>query len=105
MANFCRECRYYPNKDGCPHKGDGEPDPNWDCESWKPHPAASEWMPIADAPRDGTELLLFGAGVFIGKWGEFWNGEYCWLDKDRNKRLPTHFCIIYPPEPAPEVKP
>ena len=44
----------------------------------------SDWRPMEDAPRDGTQLLLCGDGqeIFIGHWGRagrFTSSVYAWM--------------------------
>lgn len=58
------------------------------------------WQPIETAPKDGSQILLYGrvdsdrAFRHIGFWSERWND---WLDMTMSFSVPTHWM----PLPAP----
>jgi len=45
-------------------------------------PEASQWQPIATAPKDGTRILAYGKGTDM----PVWNTE---------EKMPSMFCVIY----------
>jgi hypothetical protein len=75
----------------------------------------TNWLPIDQAPKDGTKILVYGTNIEIGtgdstgkeeigiaQWAEIYTGdeEKHWLDEDgfyTIKWFPTHFM----PLPAP----
>jgi hypothetical protein len=72
--------------------------------------AKGNWFPIASAPQDGTEILLFSPaeGQAVGKWHpEFvaWlvivNGQFVYIDPDDSEPLhlksPSHWTYLLPP--------
>ena len=76
-----------------------------DAEAIRAVLAALEWRPIADTPKDGTEVLLFVPDdvlpgyVYIASYSE-WSG---WTDTHgATVEGPTHF---RPVGPLPVVKP
>jgi hypothetical protein len=64
-------------------------------------PAAGPWQPIAEAPKDGSVMLLRDED---GSWwkGYWYAGSGQWLTSLGNGALtPTHFALINP-VPAPK---
>jgi len=75
----------------------------------------TNWLPIDQAPKDGTKILVYGTNIEIGTgdstgkeeigvagWSEIYEGdeEKCWLDEAGFYAIewfPTHFM----PLPAP----
>jgi hypothetical protein len=60
--------------------------------------AGQGWQPIETAPKDGTAILLCGAGVRLG----FWNGR-SWDDGDFFNDLGDAFTHWMPIPTPPEV--
>ena len=62
------------------------------------------WRPIAEAPKDGTFLLLWIPTATGARWSiGYWNakrGEPCWWEPYTMRVKPTHFM----PLPAPPVE-
>jgi hypothetical protein len=61
----------------------------------------SEWQPIETAPKDGTELLLYGpfvptGGTYmdIGRWTDYADGFWDWSADDSQ---PTHWMPLPSP--------
>ena len=58
----------------------------------------SEWQPIAEAPKDGTWVLLggcaYGYEITVGRWWKNWdriNGYTGWADFSSKGFEPTHW--------------
>ena len=70
--------------------------------------AKYQWQPIADAPKDGTEVLCarFGESPRDGYWSVDWYRQpkdkagFLGWGRFNNSWLPTHF-MYKPPEPKP----
>lgn len=62
---------------------------------------SQRWCPIADAPRDGTEILIVCRDkVCIGEWLDFGKDQGRWLVND-DFREPSHWMFL--PE-APDLE-
>lgn len=65
-------------------------------------PSTDEWRPIEEAPKDGTELLLYADGKIAIA---YWNKYMGWMSPEDNLEAhiandaPTHFR----PLPAPPI--
>ena len=74
---------------------------------------ATEWRPIATAPRDGTRLLLYWFGscgadeIQVGRWENPGIGDYpgYWVDGYGGSCEPTHWRPLPPRPSVAEVAP
>lgn len=60
--------------------------------------AAASWQPIATAPTDGTELLVFDEGAICLAWFDEVSG--CWYDQGPMTPEPTHWMKLPAPPAA-----
>ena len=60
---------------------------------------AAKWRPIEEAPRDGTELMLWnGRRCSVGYFERYgFNAGWRWLNGDFPAKLPVMFRTIDPP--------
>jgi hypothetical protein len=70
----------------------------------------SQWLPIEDAPKDGSEIWAYNGEQARMKWsqGEDW-ALWIWADElladvDPDPVQPTHFMPL-PPNPAQDTTP
>lgn len=59
----------------------------------------SEWQPIETAPKDGSEILAFVPGLFLGQMVLFWSRDY-WREKANCmglKQPPSHWMPLPSP--------
>lgn len=56
------------------------------------------WRPIADAPRDGTKIMIYDASWYELPLVAFYKSD-AWVSFMTGDRFyPTHFMLIKPPE-------
>ena len=63
-------------------------------------PVHSGWKPIASAPKDGADVLLFCDRVHIGDYlpGVYeWNAGAWWIEGGQITGNPTHWMPLPPP--------
>lgn len=59
------------------------------------------WQPIATAPKDGTQVLVFDEGaVFISQWLVNEEGDEGWFDHGFVEPPPTHWQPLPSPPQA-----
>ena len=58
-------------------------------------PQTDGWQPIATAPKDGTEVLLFDDRRVVGAWGDRANGSLNWNDSEYTFN-PSHWMPLPP---------
>jgi len=59
------------------------------------------WLPISDAPKDGTEILtICRASYSVRYWGEGEDGEDAWQPRIRGI-FPTHYQLL--PDPPKDI--
>lgn len=62
------------------------------------------WQPIETAPKDGTQVLVYGNGsysvayFYYGEWRDV--GDIGWAGMHGDGNQPTHWAPLFPPDNA-----